>query len=102
MQRVGGEVGGVAADRAEAAELGVDRRRIEQRRLGQGRAVEQLRRGGAGGPGRAAALGRDADVGQPPGLDPQRELDDVAADGAPAEPAWLPGSGSPRCERSPK
>jgi hypothetical protein len=68
---VGGEVGAVAADGAEAAELEVDRTGADERRLGEGRPVDQLRSRGGGGAGAGAALSRDAHARDPPAVDPE-------------------------------
>ena len=82
MKRVGGQLGRVAALRAEASErlrdrLGVDPRRAEHRL-----AIDQLGRRRAGGAGRRTALGAEARPLDQPVPECEREPDQVATDGA--------------------
>ena len=79
VQGIGGELGAVAADRAQPAELGLDLGGREQRRLGQRRAVDQLGGRGERGAGGGAALGFDPRIGQAADVEPEGDPQPIAA-----------------------
>ena len=83
MQGVGGELGGVALGRRQAAERGVDLVDPDSRRRQDRLAVDHLGGGGGRGAHRAAALGVEADRRDPAVLDRERDPREVAAGGAP-------------------
>ena len=85
--RLGGEIGGMCADRAEAAELGGHGGGVEEARLVQRGPVEELGGGGPGGAGRSAAARLHPDVGDATAGEPQRDRDQVAAGGTAGRPA---------------
>ncbi len=83
VQRVGGELGGVALGRAEAAELGGDLLGTDARGVQQGAVAQQRDHGAAGRDRGAAAGGVEACVGQPPvRVERKRDADQIAAGGS--------------------
>ena len=79
MEGVGGEVGGVALGGGETADCGFDGVDVEGGRLEHGGAVDRLGDGGGRGLGRTAALGVEADRGDPLALDREGEAREIAA-----------------------
>ena len=96
MQRVGGELGRVALGRRQAAERRVDLVDADPRRVEHRLAVDHLgdRRGRR--PRRAAALGVEADRGDPAVLERSEIRDRSPQAAPPAAPVKAPSGAGPR------
>ena len=79
VERVGGQLGGVAALRREPAQLGGNLRRPDPRRLQHAGALDRLGDRGARGHRRRAALGVEARRDHAASLDRERDADEVPA-----------------------